>query len=216
MNDEELKELPETRALMLIRDIYLEENTLKEMAAEERAAARKAAVAPKVNAFFAYIHSLDSSDVIFSDRMKKAIAYAVNQEQHLRRFLTDGNIPCDNGHVERVIRSYSVGRANWLFADTVRGAKVNAIMYSIVETAKANNANVPIYLQYLFEQIPLHRAGGDKDYMADMIPWSEKYRVYEEKKQQQRRSVYGQLFPEPERPRTPRKRDPGTETDLTA
>ena len=121
-----------------------------------------------------------------------------------------------NGHVERVIRSYSVGRANWLFADTVRGAKVNAIMYSIVETAKANNANVPIYLQYLFEQIPLHRAGGDKDYMADMIPWSEKYRVYEEKKQQQRRSVYGQLFPEPERPRTPRKRDPGTETDLTA
>ena len=216
MNDEELKELPETRALMLIRDIYLEENPLKEMAAEERAAARKAAVAPKVNAFFAYIHSLDSSDVIFSDRMKKAIAYAVNQEQHLRRFLTDGNIPCDNGHVERVIRSYSVGRANWLFADTVRGAKVNAIMYSIVETAKANNANVPIYLQYLFEQIPLHRAGGDKDYMADMIPWSEKYRVYEEKKQQQRRSVYGQLFPEPERPRTPRKRDPGTETDLTA
>ena len=216
MNDEELKELPETRALMLIRDIYLEENPLKEMAAEERAAARKAAVAPKVNAFFAYIHSLDSSDVIFSDRMKKAIAYAVNQEQHLRWFLTDGNIPCDNGHVERVIRSYSVGRANWLFADTVRGAKVNAIMYSIVETAKANNANVPIYLQYLFEQIPLHRAGGDKDYMADMIPWSEKYRVYEEKKQQQRRSVYGQLFPEPERPRTPRKRDPGTETDLTA
>ena len=61
MNDEELKELPETRALMLIRDIYLEENPLKEMAAEERAAARKAAVAPKVNAFFAYIHSLDSS-----------------------------------------------------------------------------------------------------------------------------------------------------------
>ena len=148
--------------------------------------------------------------------MKKAIAYAANQEQRLRRFLTDGNIPCDNGHVERIIRSYSVGRANWLFADTAHGAEVNAIMYSIVETAKANHANVPIYLQYLFEQIPLRRAGDDKDCMADMMPWSEGYKAYEEKKQQQHRSVYGQLFPEPKRPGTPRKRDQAAETNLTA
>ncbi|MDE6518223.1 MAG: IS66 family transposase [Acetatifactor sp.] len=216
MDDEELKALPETKALMLIRDIYQEENPLKEMAADERAAEREAKVAPKVDAFFAYIHSLEDSDGIFSDRMKKAIAYAVNQEQHLRRFLTDGNIPCDNGHVERIIRSYSVGRANWLFADTVDGAKVNAIMYSIAETAKANRVNVPVYLQYLFEQIPLRRAEGDKEYMADMMPWSESYRTYEEKKQQQRRSMYGQLFPEPEQPRTPRKRDRTAGIDLTA
>ena len=60
--------------------------------------------------------------------MKKVITYALNQEKNLRRFLADGNIPCDNGHVERVIRSYSVGRANWLFADTMNGAKINAIM----------------------------------------------------------------------------------------
>ena len=216
MDDEELQKLPEAKALMLIRDIYQEENPLKEMAAQERAAARKVHVAPKVDAFFEYIHSLDDSDVIFSDRMKKAIAYAANQEQRLRRFLTDGNIPCDNGHVERIIRSYSVGRANWLFADTAHGAEVNAIMYSIVETAKANHANVPIYLQYLFEQIPLRRAGDDKDCMADMMPWSEGYKAYEEKKQQQRRSVYGQLFPEPKRPGTPRKRDQAAETNLTA
>ncbi len=52
-------------------------------------------------------------------------------------------------------------------------------MYSIVETAKANHANVRIYLQYLFEQIPLCRAGADKDFMSDMMPWSEAYRAYE-------------------------------------
>ncbi len=63
--------------------------------------------------------------------MKKAITYALNQEENLRRFIKDGNIPCDNGHVERVICSYSVGRGNWLFADTAGGAKVNAIMYSV-------------------------------------------------------------------------------------
>jgi len=124
-----------------------------------------------------------------------------------KQALTDGDIPCDNGHVERIIRSYSVGRANWLFADTINGAKVNAIMYPIVETARANHANVPIYLQYLFDQIPLCRAGGDKDFMADMMPWSKAYRTYEGEKQRQCQSLYGQMFPEPERPRTPRKRD---------
>ena len=85
-------------------------------------------------------------------------------------------------------------------------------MYSIIETAKANRANVSIYLQYLFEQIPLRRAGGEKDFTADMMPWSEAYRAYEEKGQQQRRSMYGLLFPEPERPRTPRKRGQGIGT----
>lgn len=80
-------------------------------------------------------------------------------------------------------------------------------MYSIVETAKANHANVLIYLQYLFEQIQLCRAGVDKDFMSDMLPWSEAYRAYEDKKQLRRQSLYGQLFPEPERPRAPRNKD---------
>ena len=207
MSDEELKSLPETKALLLIREVYQEENRLKEMTAEERLAARKELVAPKVDAFFAYVRSLNDSEEVFSDRMKKAIQYAVNQENSLRRFLTDGNIPCDNGHVERVIRSYSIGRANWLFADTIDGAKVNAIMYSIVETAKANHVNVQYYLQYLFEQIPLRRARGEQDFMADMMPWSEAYQKYEKGKQRQQQTLFGQLFPIPDRPRTPRKKD---------
>jgi len=207
MSNEELKELPETKALMLIREIYQEENALKDMSAEERLTARKELVAPKIDAFFSYIHSLESADDVFSDRMKKAIQYAVNQESRLRLFLTDGNIPCDNGFCERIIRSYSIGRANWLFADTIDGAKVNAIMYSIVETAKANHANVQYYLQYLFEQIPLRRAEGDTGFMEEMMPWSDAYRDYERYKREQQQSLFGQLFPRPDRPRTPRKKN---------
>ena len=207
MSDEELKSLPETKALLLIREVYQEENKLKGMTAEERLAARKELVAPKLDAFFTYVHSLDGSEEVFTDRMKKAIQYAVNQENSLRRFLTDGIIPCDNGHVERIIRSYSIGRANWLFADTIDGAKVNAIMYSIVETAKANHVNVQYYLQYLFEQIPLRMARGDKDFMKDMMPWSEVYQEYESGKRRQQQTLFGQLFPAPDRPCTPRKKD---------
>jgi transposase len=207
LSDEQLLELPETKALMLIRNIYHEENQLKGLNSVDRTAMRKKMVEARVDQFFAFVHSLEASDLIFSDRMKKAIAYAVNQEEHLRRFITDGNISIDNGHVERVIRSYSVGRANWLFADTVFGAKVNALMYSLVETAKANHVNVRNYLQYLLEEIPKHLNQSDKSYLKDMVPWSDSFHRYEAQKNQTDETLYQRLFAEPERPKTPRKRD---------
>lgn len=207
LSDEQLLELPETKALMLVRDIYHEENQLKGLNSMERTTMRKKMVEPKVDRFFEYVHSLEASDLIFSDRMKKAITYAANQEEDLRRFITDGNISIDNGHCERVIRSYSVGRANWLFADTVFGAKVNALMYSVVETAKANHVNVRCYLQYLLEEIPKHLNQPDKSYLKDMVPWSDAFHKYEVQKNQTDENLYQRLFPEPERPRTPRKRD---------
>jgi len=98
LSDEQLLELPETKALMLIRNIYHEENLLKGLNSVDRIIMRKKIVEPKVDQFFEYVHSLETSDQIFSDRMKKAITYAVNQEEHLRRFVTDGNISIDNGH----------------------------------------------------------------------------------------------------------------------
>ena len=132
MTDEEINALSETKALLLIREIYIAENSLRDMSADERLKARQRIVKPKVDAFFEFIHSLIEPGMVLSERLNKAVQYAINQEERLREFLNDGNIPCDNGHSERIIRAYSVGRANWLFADTITGANVNAIMYSIV------------------------------------------------------------------------------------
>lgn len=207
MSDEELTALPETKALLLIRGIYQEESRLKDITADERTTARKENVASKVDAFFEYIRFLEGSDNVFSDRMKKAITYALNQEKTYAGSSNTEIFHVITGMWNGLSAATGVGRVNWLFADTINGAKVNAIMYSMIETAKANQANIPIYLQYLFEQIPLRQSGGDKDFMVDMMLWSETYRTYEEKKQRQRQSLYGQLFPEPERPRTPRKKD---------
>ena len=205
LSEEQLKELPETKALLMIRDIYAEENKLNDMSADDRLTIRKETVSPLVDRFFAYIHELEDSKEIFSDRMKKAVTYAINQEQRLRVFLTDGNICCDNGHAERCIRSYSVGRANWLFADTVFGAEINATMYSVVETAKANNANVQVYLRYLLEEMPKHKTDTDRTYLAAMTPWSDEYRQYEARYLNESRNLCQNLFPAPERPKTPRK-----------
>lgn len=76
-------------------------------------AAREKKVSLAVVLFFEYVHSLAESEAPLSDRLKKAVSYAINQEIYLKRFLSDGNIPIDNGHVERIIaHSYSIGRAN--------------------------------------------------------------------------------------------------------
>lgn len=214
MSNEQLNELPETKALFLIRDIYLEENKLKNLSSNERLTLRHEKVSPLVDRFFDYIHELAESESVFSDRMNKAINYAINQESHLRVFLTDGNICCDNGNVERKIRAYSVGRANWLFCDTVAGAEINAIMYSVVETAKANGVNVMIYLRYLLEEMPKHSSDSNRDYLADMVPWSTAYKTYEAEYISSRRHLYQNLFVEPLRPKTPRKSEENTKVSI--
>ena len=205
MSEEQLKELPETKALFFIRDIYIEENKLKDLSADDRLTLRQEKVRPLVDRLFHYVHELAESDLMFSDRMDKAIHYAINQESHLRVFLTDGNICCDNGNAERKIRAYSVGRANWLFADTTFGAEINALMYSIVETAKANNANVLIYLRYLLEEMPRHTANAGRNYLADMVPWSDAYKRYEAEYISSQKYLCQNLFSEPPRPKTPTK-----------
>ena len=209
MSDEDLSDLPETKALLLVREIYAEEKPLKDLSAEERLAARQKKVRPKVDAFFEYIHALDGSGDVLSERLKKAVQYAVNQEEKLREFLNDGNVPCDNGFSERIIRAYSIGRANWLFADTITGANVNAVMYSIVETAKANGTDVRIYIQYLLERIPAAEENGEINtpgFMDRMMPWSREYREYEKDIKQSALSSFRNLFPEPLKPKTPSRR----------
>ena len=65
--------------------------------------------------------------------------YALNQESYLKVFLEDGDVPIDNNASERAIRGFCIGKKNWEMIDTVNGANSSAIIYSIAETAKANN-----------------------------------------------------------------------------
>ena len=210
LSDQQILELPETTAILKIKEIYSEENKLKGLSAEDRLRERQAKVRPKVDEFFRYVHELAESGGVFSDRMNAAITYAVNQEERLRMFLRDGNIPIDNGHVERVISSFSVGRANWKFSDTIPGAESMAILYSLAETAKANNADVRLYFQYLLEKVPryqdLNGAVKDDKVLETFTPWSDTYRQYEKEQKQSAAERFQMMFPQPIRPKTPKKR----------
>ena len=89
------------------------------------------------------------------------------------RFLSMGEIEISNNQVENAIRPFVIGRKGWLFADTPQGAEASAIIYSLMETAKANNLRLDDYLLHLLSILP-ERAEKRKDFeMDDLLPWSE-------------------------------------------
>ena len=98
----------------------------------------------------------------------------MNQEKYLQVFLTDGDVPIDNNASERAIRGFCIGKKNWQMIDSINGAKTSAIIYSIVETAKANDLKPFNYVQYLLEEIPKHMDDRDCSFLEDLLPWSEK------------------------------------------
>ncbi len=84
----------------------------------------------------------------------KAITYTLKRWEQLNLYLNHGNVPMDNNLAENAIRPFVIGRKNWLFCDTIAGAEANARLYSLIETAKANDLNPMEYLQILFEKLP--------------------------------------------------------------
>ena len=177
--DEALKLIPkpsqkESNAFLLMKQIqaiYREEGKLNDLSSDERLKQRQAVIKPLVDAFFAYLKTINVSK---KDKFGDAVGYAQNQEKYLRVFLTDGDVPIDNNASERAIRGFCIGKKNWQMIDTIHGAKSSAIIYSIVETAKANNLKPFDYVQHLLEEIPKHMNDKDCSFLEDLLPWSEK------------------------------------------
>ena len=177
--DEALKLIPksyqkESNAFLLMKQIqaiYREEGKLNDLSSDERLKQRQAVIKPLVDAFFAYLKTINVSK---KDKFGDAVGYALNQEKYLRVFLTDGDVPIDNNASERAIRGFCIGKKNWQMIDTIHGAKSSAIIYSIVETAKANNLKPFDYVQHLLEEISKHMNDKDCSFLEDLLPWSEK------------------------------------------
>ena len=177
--DDALKLIPksyqkESNAFLLMKQIqaiYREEGKLKDLSSDERLKQRQAVIKPLVDAFFAYLKTINVSK---KDKFGDAVGYALNQEKYLRVFLTDGDVPIDNNASERAIRGFCIGKKNWQMIDTINGAKSSAIIYSIVETAKANNLKPFDYVQHLLEEMPKHMDDRDCSFLENLLPWSEK------------------------------------------
>ena len=124
-----------------------------------------------MDAYFAWI-KLKYTQVTHNSTIGKALAYSIHQEDYLRVFLSDGNIPMDNNYAEQAIRPFTVGRKNFVLIESSRGANASAILYSLVETAKANNLNTFEYFNLLLTEIPKHMDDKNLRFLDDLLPWS--------------------------------------------
>ena len=164
------------QALELIGGIYHADEKLKDLDREERYRQRQLTVKPLVEAFFAWVREKQSSiEVLPKGKTAQGLNYCINQEKYLKVFLTDGDIPIDNSASERTIRSFCIGKKNWVIQNSTKGARASAIIYSITETAKANNLKPYEYLKHLLTELP-ERADKDgnidSSQLEDLLPWS--------------------------------------------
>lgn len=133
----------------------------------ERRERRQAESKPIALAFFAWACEMLPT-LIVKSKLREAVYYAVNQQQRLMNFLEDGHVEISNNRAERAIRPFAIGRNNWMFAYSPDGAKASALIYSIVETAKANGLVPFKYLEFLFKTLP----NIPKEQFSDCLPWN--------------------------------------------
>ena len=160
-------------ALVQIQNIYHTDNGLQKLPLSQRKVRRKTLVKPLVDTFFKWCRN-SAGRVPPSSGTADSIKYCMNQEKYLRVFLEDPQIPLDNNLAEQAIRPFCVGKKNWKLIDTVHGAQASAILYSIVETAKANDLNIYNYFKHLLTEIPKHMDDTDLGFLDSMLPWSKK------------------------------------------
>ncbi|MGG1553390.1 IS66 family transposase [Paenibacillus ferrarius] len=152
--------------------LFTVERKWKDATPEERYAARLTESKPILDAFSAWLNT-QKARVLPKGLLGKAITYSLNQWEKLNVFLQDGRLEIDNNRSERSIKPVVIGRKNFLFSNTPRGAKASAVIYSIVETAKANSLKPQAYLQHLFEQLPQLANPTDPEVLSKLAPWSE-------------------------------------------
>ena len=152
-------------------ELFKIERKIAEFSVEEKLKWRQEKSKPILEAFFEWVKIMNEK-IILNKKLKQAITYAINQEKELSQFLNDGRIPLTNSLAERAIRPFAVHRKNWLFADSVAGAKANATMYTIIESAKLNNLNIEKYIKYLLDELPQLESIYDENVLEKYLPWS--------------------------------------------
>ncbi|GFR36608.1 IS66 family transposase [Thermobrachium celere] len=129
-------------------------------------------LAPLLNDFIDFVEK-EIQVALPKSPLGKALDYAKKHLPGLKNVLLDGSLEIDNNAAERAIKPFVIGRKNFLFANTAKGATASSIIYSIIETAKANNLVVEKYLIYLFDNLSKIDIQ-DSDSLGNLMPWSHK------------------------------------------
>ena len=178
LNEEALKKSRAIIGFNYCEKLYKIEKDLREAYSKEddyykkRYEMRLEKTAPLLDEFQEYVER-EIKDALPKSPLGKALDYTNKVLPGMKTLLLDGSLEIDNNGAERAIKPFVIGRKNWLFSNTSKGAKSSATIYSIIETAKANGLIVEKYLVYLFDKISEINID-NKEILLDIMPWSKK------------------------------------------
>ena len=113
----------------------------------------------------------------------KAVVYLRNQRPYLEAYLEDGLCSFSNNASERCCKDFVIGRKNWLFSDTPKGADASAYAYSVIQTARANEVNAYHYLCFLLEKAPSEQMSDAE--LELLAPWNEEVKAEIKRREQE-------------------------------
>lgn len=152
----------------LCNRLFAVERELEDLQAPERLKKRGEMAAPILAEYWQWLGAIPDP----KGKLKDAVTYSQNQKNYLCAFLEHGEIEISNNQVENAIRPFVVGRKGWLFSDTQQGAEASAIVYSLMETTKANGLNLEGYIHYLLRVLPDRFAAANNPQINDLLPWT--------------------------------------------
>lgn len=140
----------------------------QQLSSEERFYLRLTKAKPILDAMFAYIQ-MQQKSVPPKSKLGKAIAYMLERQAGLYAYLSDGRLEIDNNALENQIRPFAIGRKNWLFLGSPKGAEAACIFYTLIQTAKVNGIEPFAYLRAMLEQLPHCKSEAD---VEQLLPWN--------------------------------------------
>ena len=172
------EECVQLKCLLLINDLfrYEQDYDSAHLTAPQRLERREKECRPVLDAYWKTVEKLASENT--TGNLQKAVTYSLKQRKYLMKFMEHGDMPISNNAVERLIRNFVIGRKNWLFCDTEKGAQAVATLYSVIVTAHANGLDVRSYLEHVLKsmaeadhgKVPLH--GQElRAYAEKLLPW---------------------------------------------
>ena len=151
--------------------LFKVEEQIKSLSPEEKKQKRQEASRPILDAFWSWVEETSALHTT-NELLTKALTYATNQKEYLETFMEDGRLPISNNLCEANIKPFATARRAWLFADTPKGAKANAVLYTLVESARLNELDVYTYLKYLLTEMPNNHHPEHPEIIDNYLPWS--------------------------------------------
>ena len=151
--------------------LFKVEKEIKDLPYEEKKRKRQDVSRPILDAFWSWVEEIAALSTT-NEKLTTALGYSKNQKKYLETFLEDGRLPISNNLCEVNIKPFATARRAWLFADTPKGATTNAVLYTFVESARANDPDVYECLKYILERMPNNAYLNHPEILDKYLPWS--------------------------------------------